>query len=192
MQAEGFMIKTQPFVTAAAIAAPLGMMASPAGAGDVVETMREASSSGQFEIDAFATAIDVAGLSDMLEGGGSHTIFAPTNEAFQTLQLGDLEAQGPAKTPEEQLRSVDRDRLSDLLKQYIVEGEIPFDQLADQEQLQTLQGATLEVSTAKGGVLVNDIEVLKSDIVADNGVIHVIGGLLTPQPSDQTGTEQQQ
>ena len=87
---------------------------------------------------------------------------------------------------------MDRDRLSDLLKQYIVEGEIPFDQLADQEQLQTLQGATLEVSTAKGGVLVNDIEVLKPDIVADNGVIHVIGGLLTPQISDQTGTEQQQ
>jgi uncharacterized surface protein with fasciclin (FAS1) repeats len=41
-------------------------------------------------------------------------------------------------------------------------------------------------------VLVNDIEVLNPDIVADNGVIHVIGGLLTPQTSDQTGTEQQQ
>ena len=55
-----------------------------------------------------------------------------------------------------------------------------------------MQGATLEVSTAKGGVLVNDIEVLKPDIAADNGVIHVIGGLLTPGTADQTGSERQQ
>jgi uncharacterized surface protein with fasciclin (FAS1) repeats len=61
-----------------------------------------------------------------------------------------------------------------------------------QEKLETRQGAKLDVSTAKGGVLVNDIEVLKPDIMADNGVIHVIGGLLTPETADQTGTEQQQ
>lgn len=186
------MTKAQRLVTAAAIAAPLGMMAAPAEAGDVLETMREVSSSGQFEIEAFVTAIEAAGLSDVLEGTGSHTIFAPTDQAFQTLQLGGLKAGGPAKTPEEQLRSVDRDELSDMLKHYIVEGEIPFDQLADHEQLETLQGDELEISTAKGGVLVNDIEVLKPDIAADNGVIHVIGGLLTPETADQTGTEQQQ
>lgn len=186
------MTKAQRVATAAAIAAPLWTITAPATAADLIETMREVSSSGQFEIDAFAEAIEAAGLSDVLKGTGSHTIFAPTDEAFQMLQLGGLEPQGPAKTPEEQLRSMDRDQLSDLLKQYIVEGEIPFDQLADQEQLETLQGAKLEVSTAKGGVLVNDIEVLNPDIVADNGVIHVIGGLLTPQTSDQTGTEQQQ
>jgi uncharacterized surface protein with fasciclin (FAS1) repeats len=183
------MVKVQRSVTAAALAAPLWMTTTPAGAADVIETMREVSSSGQFEIDAFATAIEAAGLTDTLERTDSHTIFAPTNEAFQTLKLGGLEPQGPAKTPEEQLRSVDRDRLSDLLKQYIVEGKMPFEQLAEQKQLETLQGAKLEVSTAKGGVLVNDIEVLKPDIVADNDVIHVIGGLFN---ADQTGTEQQQ
>jgi uncharacterized surface protein with fasciclin (FAS1) repeats len=189
---EEVMIKVQQVVTAGSIAVPLWMIAAPAAAGDVLETMREVGSSGQFEIDAFVTAIEAAGLSDVLEGGSAHTIFAPTNEAFQRLDLGGPEAQGPAKTPEEQLRSVDRDRLSDLLKQYIVEGKMPFNQLADQEQLETLQGAKLEVSTAKGGVLVNDVEVLKPDIAADNGVIHVIGGLLTPQSSEQTGTEQEQ
>lgn len=186
------MIKAKGCVAAAAVAATLWMTAVPAVAADVIETMREVSSSGQFEIEALVRAIDAAGLSEVLEGAGSHTIFAPTDEAFQTLQLGGLEAGGPAKTPEEQLRSVDRAQLSELLKQYIVDGSIPFDQLAEQEQLQTLQGAKLEVSTAKGGVLVNDIEVLKPDIVADNGVIHVIGGLLTPGTGDQTGTEQQQ
>jgi uncharacterized surface protein with fasciclin (FAS1) repeats len=69
---------------------------------------------------------------------------------------------------------------------------MPFDQLMEQERLETLQGAKLEVSTAKGGVLVNDVEVLKPDIMADNGVIHVIGGLFTTETADQTGTEQQQ
>lgn len=186
------MTKAQRVATAFAVAVPLLMTAAPAGAADVIETMRDTSGSGQFEVDAFAAAIEAAGLADQLEGAGAHTIFAPTNEAFQTLQLESLAPQGPAKTPEEQLRSVDRDRLSDLLKQYIVEGRVSFDQLGDQEQLKTLQGAKLEVSTAKGGVLVNDIEVLKPDIAADNGVIHVIGGLLTPETADQTGTEQQQ
>jgi uncharacterized surface protein with fasciclin (FAS1) repeats len=180
------MVRAQRFVTRAAIAAPLWIVAPPAGAGDVIETMREASSSGQFEIDAFATAIEAAGLADVLEGAGSHTIFAPTNEAFQRLDLGGPKAPGTAGTLEEQLQSADRQRLSETLKHYIVEGRMPVDQLMEQEQLQTLQGAKLEISAAKGGVLVNDIEVLKPDIVADNGVIHVIGGLLTPETADQT------
>jgi Fasciclin domain len=66
-------------------------------------------------------------------------------------------------------------------KQHIVEGGRPFDQLIEQGQLEPLQGAKLEVSQAKGGVLVNDIEILKPDIVADNGAIHVIGGLRAPE-----------
>ena len=186
------MIKVQRVVTAASIAVPLWMITSPAGAGNVIETMQEVSSSGQFEIDAFVTAVEAAGLADVLEGAGPHTVFAPTNEAFQMLRIEGLEPGGSAKTPEEQLQSADKDRLSEILKHYIVEGRIPFDRLMEQEQLETLQGAKLEVSSAKGGVLVNDIEVMKPDIMADNGVIHVIGGLFTPQTADQTGTEQQQ
>jgi uncharacterized surface protein with fasciclin (FAS1) repeats len=186
------MIKLQHFATAASVAVPLWMITSPAGAGNMIETMQEVSSSGQFEIDAFATAVEAAGLADVLEGANPHTIFAPTNEAFQMLKVGGLEPQGPAKTPEEQLQSADKDRLSETLKHYIVEGRIPFDRLIGEEQLETLQGAELDVSAAKGGVLVNKIEVLKPDIMADNGIIHVIGGLFTSETADQTGTEQQQ
>jgi uncharacterized surface protein with fasciclin (FAS1) repeats len=189
---EKVMIKLQRFAKGASIAIPLCMLVSPVEAGNVIETMHEVSSSGQFEIDAFATAVEAAGLASVLEGAGPYTIFAPTNEAFQMLKVGSLEPQGPAKTPEEQLQSADKDRLSKMLELYIVQGRIPFDQLMKQEKLETRQGAKLDVSTAKGGVLVNDIEVLKPDIMADNGVIHVIGGLLTPETADQTGTEQQQ
>jgi uncharacterized surface protein with fasciclin (FAS1) repeats len=186
------MIKLQHLATAALMTIPLGTIASPAGADDLMETMRGVSGSGQFEIDAFAKAVEAAGLTDMLKGRDPHTIFAPTNEAFQMLEIGKLEPQGPAKTPEEQLQSADKDRLSEILKHYIVEGRIPVDHLMEQEQLETLEGAQLDVSTGKGGVLVNDIEVLQPDIMAENGVIHVIGGLLTPEAADQTGTEQQQ
>jgi uncharacterized surface protein with fasciclin (FAS1) repeats len=185
------MIKVRDFVTTAWLALPLWMVTSPAGAGDMIETMQKVSSSGQFEIDSFAMAIEAAGLADVLEGA-PHTIFAPTNEAFQKLNIGRLEPQGPAKALEEQLQSADKDRLSELLKHYIVEGRLPFDQLMEQEQLETLEGAKLEVSAAKGGVLVNEIEALQPDIMADDGVIHVIGGLFTPETTDQTGTEQQQ
>ena len=69
---------------------------------------------------------------------------------------------------------------------------MPLDQLMEQKKLETLQGAKLDITAAKGGVLVNNIEILKPDINADNGVVHVIGALLTPEPADQTGTEQQQ
>jgi uncharacterized surface protein with fasciclin (FAS1) repeats len=174
------------------MAIPLCMLVLPVEAGNVIETMHDVSSSGQFEIDAFATAVEAAGLASVLESAGPYTIFAPTNEAFQMLKVGGLEPQGPAKTPEEQLLSADKDRLSEILKLYIVDGRISFDQLPNQEKLETRQGAKLDVSTAKGGVLVNDIEVLKQDIMADNGIIHVIGGLLAPETADQTGTEQQQ
>ena len=185
------MIRLQRLATAS-IAVSAWMLGSPAYAGNVLETMQGVSSSGQFEIDAFAKAIEAAGLADLLEGAGPYTIFAPTDEAFQSLKIGGLEPGGPAKTPEEQLQSADQDRLAEILKQYIVEGKMPMDQLMEQEKLETLQGAALDVSTAKGGVLVNEIEVLKPDIMADNGVIHVIGGLLTAEAADQTGTEQEQ
>src|SRR5688500_16607294 len=113
------MIKLQRFAAAASMAVPLWMIASPAGAGKVMETMQEVSNSGEFEIGAFATAVEAAGLADVLEGAGPHTIFAPTNEAFQMLKIGDLEPQGAAKTPQEQLQWADKERISEILKNYI-------------------------------------------------------------------------
>jgi uncharacterized surface protein with fasciclin (FAS1) repeats len=187
------MLRLQRFATAASIAVPFWMVTSPAGAGDVIETMQQESGSGQFKIDAFATAVEAAAdLADLLEGAGPYTIFAPTNEAFQMLKIGRLEPQGPAKTPEEQLQSANKDQLSEVLKHYIVKGRISSDQLMEQEKVETLQGAQLDVSAAKGGVMVNKIEVLKPDIIADNGIIHVIGGLFTPETAGQTGSEQSQ
>jgi hypothetical protein len=67
-----------------------------------------------------------------------------------------------------------------------------LEQLVEQEKLETLEGAKLDVVSAKDGALVNGIEILESDVTADNGVIHIVGGLLTAKPAGETGTEEQQ
>jgi uncharacterized surface protein with fasciclin (FAS1) repeats len=180
-------------VTTAALA--LGsccLISLPAAAADLVATAEEVSQSGQFEIDSFATALEASGLAETLKGKGPYTVFAPTDAAFETLDLGAPEPGGAAKTPQEQLESADKDRLAAILKQHIVEGEVPLDKLVDREELETLEGSKLDIVSAKDGALVNGIEILESDVAADNGVIHIVGGLLIAKPAGDTGTEEQQ
>jgi uncharacterized surface protein with fasciclin (FAS1) repeats len=186
------MTKHRRVTTAAFVAGSFCLISLPGAAADLVATAEEVSQSGQFEIDSFATALEVSGLAETLKGKGPYTVFAPTDAAFETLDLGDPEPEGAAKTPKEQLESADRDRLAAILKQHIVEGKVPLEQLVDQEELETLEGAKLDVVSAKGGALVNGIEILESDVTADNGVIHIVGGLLTAKPAGATGTEEQQ
>ena len=186
------MTKHRRVITAAFFAGSFCLISLPGAAADLVATAEEVSQSGQFEIDSFATALEASGLSETLKGKGPYTVFAPTDAAFETLDLGAPKPQGAAKTPEEQLESADKDRLAAILKQHIVEGKVPLEQLVDQEQLETLEGAKLDVVSAKDGALVNGIEILESDVTADNGVIHIVGGLLTAKPAGETGTEEQQ
>jgi uncharacterized surface protein with fasciclin (FAS1) repeats len=185
-------------VAAALIALPLCLAAAPlpATAAGIVETARNTGQSDQFQIDHFAGALEVSGLADQLQGGGPYTVFAPTNEALADLNPGGETAAGPqatARTPGPQFESADKEQLANILRGYIVEGELPFEELIKQETVTTIDGTELEVDSAKGGILVNGIEVLHSDIQADNGVIHVIGGLLEPGPEqEETGPERQE
>jgi uncharacterized surface protein with fasciclin (FAS1) repeats len=186
------MTKHRRIAMAAFVAGSFCLISSPGTAADLVATAEEVSQSGQFEIDSFATALEVSGLAETLKGKGPYTVFAPTDAAFEKLDLGDPEPQETAKTPKEQLQSADKDRLAAILKQHIVEGRVPLEQLVDQEKLETLEGAKLDVVSAKDGALVNGIEILESDVAADNGVIHIVGGLLTAEPAGKTGSEEQQ
>jgi uncharacterized surface protein with fasciclin (FAS1) repeats len=186
------MTKHRRVTTAAFAAGSLCLVSLPGAAADLVATAEEVSQSGQFEIDSFATALEVSGLAETLKSKGPYTVFAPTDAAFEQLDLGDPRPQGTAKTPEEQLQSADKDRLAAILKQHIVEGKVPLEQLVDREKLETLEGVKLEVVSAKDGALVNGIEILESDVAADNGVIHIVGGLLIAKPGGETGSEEQQ
>jgi uncharacterized surface protein with fasciclin (FAS1) repeats len=141
----------------------LALAAASAQAKDIVDT---AVSAGQF--NTLAAALQKAGLVDTLRGAGPFTVFAPTDEAF-------------AKVPKEQLDALlaDKDKLTAVLTYHVVPGKVMAKDVKA-GSVQTVQGSPLTVSTA-GGVKVDGANVVKADIVADNGVIHVIDSVVLPR-----------
>lgn len=145
------------------IAAALSAAALAAQAKDIVDT---AVAAGQFK--TLATALQAAGLVDTLKGKGPFTVFAPTDEAF-------------AKVPKDQLDALlkDKAKLTAVLTYHVVPGKV---MAADVKagKVRTVQGAELTVATA-GGVTVDNARVVKTDITASNGVIHVIDSVVIPK-----------
>jgi uncharacterized surface protein with fasciclin (FAS1) repeats len=137
-------------------------MASAAQAADIVDT---AVAAGNF--NTLATALKAAGLVDTLKGSGPFTVFAPTDAAF-------------AKVPPEQLQALlkDKAKLTAVLTYHVVPGKV-MSKDVKAGKVQTVQGSSLTVSTM-GGVKVDNANVTAVDIVADNGVIHVIDSVVLP------------
>jgi len=144
-------------------AATLMAATSIAFAADIVDT---AVSAGQFK--TLVTAVQAAGLVDTLKGPGPFTVFAPTDEAFAKLPAGTLDAL---------LR--DKKKLATILTYHVVPGKVMASQVMP-GQVKTVQGQSLTVSTMNGAVMVNNAKVVKTDIVASNGVIHVIDTVVLP------------
>ena len=145
----------------------LGMVASAlvatnAYGKDIVDT---AVSAGSF--NTLATALKAAGLIDTLKGPGPFTVFAPTDAAF-------------AKVPQDQLKALlaDKAKLTAVLTYHVVPGVVMSKDVKP-GMVKTVQGSSINVSTS-GGVKVNDAKVTAVDIVADNGVIHVIDTVIVP------------
>ena len=129
---------------------------------DIVDT---AVAAGSFK--TLATALQAAGLVDTLKGKGPFTVFAPTDEAF-------------AKIPKDQLDALlkDKAKLTAVLTYHVVPGKVMAADVKAGE-VKTVQGTTVTVTT-QGGVKVDNAKVTKTDIVADNGVIHVIDTVILP------------
>jgi uncharacterized surface protein with fasciclin (FAS1) repeats len=125
--------------------------------------------------DDFSTlvaAVSAAGLVDTLKGDGPFTVFAPTNAAFEAL---------PAGTVENLLKPENKDQLVKILTYHVVPGEVTSDQLAGQRlDVATVQGQTVHID-GRSGVKVNKSRVTTADIMASNGVIHVIDRVLLPK-----------
>ena len=140
----------------------LGVVMS-AQAKDIVDT---AVSAGSFK--TLATALGAAGLVDTLKGKGPFTVFAPTDEAFAKIPKADLDA-----------LLKDKAKLTAVLTYHVVSGKV---MAADVKagKVKTVQGSELTVTTA-GGVMVDNAKVVKTDILADNGVIHVIDTVVIPK-----------
>jgi uncharacterized surface protein with fasciclin (FAS1) repeats len=134
-----------------------------AQAKDIVDT---AVAAGNFK--TLATALQAAGLIDTLKGKGPFTVFAPTDEAF-------------AKVPKDKLDALLKDKaaLTKVLTYHVVPGKVMAKDVKA-GMVKTVQGSDLTVATA-GGVMVDGAKVTATDIVADNGVIHVIDSVVMPK-----------
>jgi len=145
------------------IATTLAASALTVQAKDIVET---AVAAGNFT--TLATALQAAGLVDTLKGRGPFTVFAPTDAAFAKVPKADLDA-----------LLKDKAKLTAVLTYHVVPGTVMAKDVKA-GKVKTVQGSELTVGTT-GGVTVDGAKVTATDIVASNGVIHVIDSVVIPK-----------
>jgi uncharacterized surface protein with fasciclin (FAS1) repeats len=113
-------------------------------------------------------AVKAAGLEETLTKKGPFTVFAPTDEAFAKLPEGTVE--GLLENPE---------KLKKVLLYHVVSGTVTSSQVVKLDKAKTVEGGTVTIN-AKDGVMINDAQVIKADIEAKNGIVHVIDSVLIP------------
>ncbi|MEG4446167.1 fasciclin domain-containing protein [Microcoleus sp. AT9_B5] len=130
---------------------------------DIVDT---AVSAGSF--NTLVAAVQAAGLVDTLKGAGPFTVFAPTDEAFAKLPEGTVEA-----------LLKDIPKLTKILTYHVVSGKVLAADVVKLKSAKTVEGSEVKID-ASNGVKINDSTVTTADVVADNGVIHIIDSVLLP------------
>jgi uncharacterized surface protein with fasciclin (FAS1) repeats len=159
-------------------AAPSEAMAGESMAPDTsTMTIPEIAASNQ-DLSTLVAAIGAADLAETLSGEGPYTVFAPTNDAFDALPEGTLD---------DLLKPANKDQLAAILTYHVVAGDM---MAADVQagDVTTANGADFSVTTNGGSVTITDgqgseAQVVTTDIVASNGVIHVIDAVLLPPSS---------
>jgi uncharacterized surface protein with fasciclin (FAS1) repeats len=150
-----------------AIVATAFVASAQAYAADIVDT---AITAGSFK--TLVAAVQAAGLVDTLKGKGPFTVFAPTDEAFAKLPKG---------TVEDLLKPENKAKLVAILTYHVVAGKVMAADVAGKKIMaKSVQGSEITVDGTKG-VMVDNATVVKADIVADNGVIHVIDTVIMPK-----------
>lgn len=148
----------------------LGLSLAGAGAyaadKDIVDT---AVAAGNFK--TLAAALGAAGLVDTLKGKGPFTVFAPTDAAFAKL---------PAGTVETLLKPENKAKLTAILTYHVVPGDVMAADVVKMTEAKTVEGAILAIKVDGSTVMINGAKVTTADIVASNGVIHVIDAVLLP------------
>lgn len=158
-----------PIAFVAAFAANAGHHGDHSGHGkkDIVDI---AASNSDFS--TLVAAVKAAGLVDTLKGDGPFTVFAPTNEAFAKL---------PAGTVEMLLKPENKDKLVAVLTYHVVAGKVMAEQVVTINSAKTVQGSSVAIKVSNGKVMVDNATVIKTDIDASNGVIHVIDSVILPK-----------
>ena len=150
------------------LAAPLIfiMAIATVNASDIVDV---ASKAGKFKL--LLTAATEAGLVDALKSKGPLTVLAPTDEAFGKLPKGALE---------DLLKPVNKDKLASILKYHVISGKVDARKVASLESATTLLGKDVSIGINNGRLTVGTANVIGTDIMASNGIIHVIDQVLLP------------
>ena len=132
---------------------------------DIVDT---AVAAGQFK--TLAAALQATGLVDTLKGAGPFTVFAPTDEAFAKLPAGTVDA-----------LLKDIPKLKGILTYHVVAGKVMAADVVKLKSAKTVNGQTAKISAEGGKVMVDNANVVKTDIICSNGVIHVIDSVILPK-----------
>jgi uncharacterized surface protein with fasciclin (FAS1) repeats len=134
---------------------------------DIIDT---AVGAGQFK--TLAAALTAAGLVDTLKSEGPFTVFAPTDEAFKKL---------PAGTVESLLKPENKEKLKSILTYHVVASKATSKEVVKMDSAKTVQGDSVAIKVKDGKVMIDGATVTKADVMASNGVIHVIDTVLTPE-----------
>ena len=126
---------------------------------------------GTDQLSTLVAAVKAAGLVDVLKGDGPFTVFAPTDEAFAALPEGTLT---------KLLKPENKEMLQKILTYHVVAGEYGAAHLADGQRVATVQGDKVIVSKNNQGVMIDNAAVVKADIDASNGIVHVINKVILP------------
>ncbi len=136
--------------------------------GDIIDV---ATGPGMQQVSTLVTAVKAAGLVETLKGPGPFTVFAPTNEAFAKL---------PAGTVESLLRPENKEKLRAILLYHVHAGDAVPAASVRTMSLSTANGKPLSINVSNGAVMVNEARVIKTDVMATNGVIHWIDTVVLP------------
>jgi len=134
---------------------------------DIVQT---AIGAGSFK--TLVAAVQAAGLVETLQGPGPFTVFAPTDEAFAKL---------PPGTVEDLLKPENKAKLVAILTYHVVPGKVMSADVVKVKSATTVQGGNLAVKVDKSRVMIDNAEVVQADVLAGNGVIHVIDTVMLPK-----------
>jgi len=122
-------------------------------------------------LSTLVAAVKAGELVDVLKGEGPFTVFAPTNEAFAALPKGTLEML---------LKPENKDKLVAILTYHVVPGKVMSTDLSNGMMAKTANGSKIKISLEKSSVRINEAQVVAADIVAANGVVHVIDKVILP------------
>lgn len=170
VQINGQQVLTPSLPASNGIIHPIGGVLLPPAADIEINSMVDVLAlDGRFT--TLIAAVQAAGLADALMTGGPFTLFAPTDDAFAAL---------PSGTVESLVTNVPA--LQNILLYHVLGKEVPAVKLLGRHSIATLQGETVSTSVNRGGLLINDSQVVNPNVKAPNGIIHVIDAVLLPPP----------